>query len=244
MSSPLGFLAGTSLLDSGFLDSFQQDSISTDEGTVSLYRSPELVAIQRHAGPDGYRPPHRIRHEAHFRALDQLGVGRVFSLQSAGSLREEIPPGSFLLPDDFIQLGGVITAYDDERGHVMAKFSDELRKAVSESMESFDGSFHRSGTYVQTPGPRFETPAEAKLYADHGDCVGMTAASELIVATQFGMEYTTLCSIDNYVNGIAGTAVTIDSFQEAVKEHETEVRKVTLSVLDNLNAIPDPNETD
>ena len=58
------------------------------------------------------------------------------------------------------------------------------------------------GVYWQTLGPRFETPAEIRLIAAHADVVGMTIASECIVAGELGLDYAALCVVDNLANGL------------------------------------------
>ena len=58
------------------------------------------------------------------------------------------------------------------------------------------------GVYWQTRGPRFETPAEIRLIAAHADVVGMTIASECVVAGELGLDYAALCVVDNLANGL------------------------------------------
>ena len=62
------------------------------------------------------------------------------------------------------------------------------------------------GVYWQTIGPRFETPAEIRLIAPHADVVGMTIASECILAGELGLEYAALCVVDNLANGLGAGA--------------------------------------
>ena len=59
------------------------------------------------------------------------------------------------------------------------------------------------GVYWQARGPRFETPAEIRLMAAHADVVGMTIASECVVAGELGLDYAALCVVDNLANGLA-----------------------------------------
>ena len=59
------------------------------------------------------------------------------------------------------------------------------------------------GVYWQTIGPRFETPAEIRMMAPHADLVGMTIASECIIAGELGLEYAAICVVDNLANGLA-----------------------------------------
>ena len=58
------------------------------------------------------------------------------------------------------------------------------------------------GVYWQARGPRFETPAEIRLMAAHADVVGMTIASECVVAGELGLDYAALCVVDNLANGL------------------------------------------
>ena len=58
------------------------------------------------------------------------------------------------------------------------------------------------GVYWQTIGPRFETPAEIRLIAAHADVVGMTIASECVVAGELGLAYAAVCVVDNLANGL------------------------------------------
>ncbi len=62
------------------------------------------------------------------------------------------------------------------------------------------------GVYWQAIGPRFETPAEIRMMAAHADLVGMTIASECVIAGELGLPYAALCMVDNLANGIGSTA--------------------------------------
>ena len=65
------------------------------------------------------------------------------------------------------------------------------------------------GVYWQTIGPRFETPAEIRLIAAHADVVGMTIASECVVAGELGLAYAALCVVDNLANGLGAGRSTV-----------------------------------
>src|SRR5919106_6914508 len=64
----------------------------------------EWVTLQRHGEATAYVLPHRVDHGANLRALEQAGCDRVLALGSVGGLREELAPGTFVCPDDFIAL--------------------------------------------------------------------------------------------------------------------------------------------
>ena len=69
------------------------------------------------------------------------------------------------------------------------------------------------GVYWQTIGPRFETPAEIRLIAAHADVVGMTIASECIVAGELGLSYAAICVVDNLANGIGASALSLEEME-------------------------------
>ena len=129
----------------------------------------------------------------------------MLAIGSVGSLREEIGVGSFLCPDDFValHLGG--SAFEDERGHLVAGFDPAWRSRLLEAWRRSAGEpLGDGGTYWQAIGPRFETPAEIRLIAPHADVVGMTLASECIVACELGLPFAAICAVDNLANGIGG----------------------------------------
>jgi 5'-methylthioadenosine phosphorylase len=166
---------------------------------------PHAVALQRHGRPDdAYVLPHRIDHGANLRSLVAAGCDRVLAICSVGSLDPGLGVGSFVCPHDFIALQMTVTTFDDRRGHAMAGFDADWRNEVLAAWEASEsGALRDGGVYWQTNGPRFETPAEIRLLAAHADLVGMTLASECIVAAELGLPYAAVCVVDNLANGIA-----------------------------------------
>jgi len=77
-----------------------------------------------------------------------------------------------------------------------------------EAVELRDG-----GVYWQTVGPRFETPAEIRLIAAHADVVGMTIASECVLAGELGISYAAICVVDNLANGVGGAPLAVEDFE-------------------------------
>ena len=64
-----------------------------------------------------------------------------------------------------------------------------------------------TGVYFQTKGPRFETKAEIRMMAQFADVVGMTMAQEASTAQEIGLEYASICSVDNYANGVSSYSI-------------------------------------
>jgi purine nucleoside phosphorylase len=163
------------------------------------------VVLQRHHSPDGaYVLPHRIDHAANLRSLADASCDRMLAICSVGSLDAELGVGSFICPHDFIALQVTVTTFDDPRGHAMPGFDQAWRGEVLAAWAASSASALRDGgVYWQTNGPRFETQAEIGLIAAHADLVGMTLASECIVAGELGLSYAAICVVDNLANGIA-----------------------------------------
>ena len=151
--------------------------------------------------------PHEIDHVANLRALVEQGCDRVLAIASVGSLDAELPVGSLLCPDDFIALHLGLSTFGDERAHRAPRFDPAWREEVLAAWSASGGELRDGGVYWQAIGPRFETPAEIRLMAAHADVVGMTIASECIVAAELGLAYAAICVVDNLANGIgAGPA--------------------------------------
>ncbi len=170
--------------------------------------------LARHGG-DPYVLPHRIDHGANMRSLQAAGCDRVLAVCSVGSLRRDIAVGSLVCPHDFIALQLGITTFDDARGHLAPGFDAEWRGRLLEASRSGEGAgLADGGVYWQTTGPRFETPAEIRLLAAHADLVGMTMASECIVAGELGLAYAALCVVDNLANGIGDAPLSVDALED------------------------------
>lgn len=173
----------------------------------------DAVVVQRH-GSEGYRLPHRIDHAANLRPLVEAGCERALALCSVGSLDAEIGVGSCVCPHDFIALQVTVTSLDDARAHALPGFDRDWRARVLAAWaESGAAPLRDGGVYWQTNGPRFETPAEIGLLAAHADLVGMTMASECIVAGELGLSYAVVCVVDNMANGIGARPLSPEELQ-------------------------------
>ena len=145
--------------------------------------------VQRHgSGEDAYVLPHAIDHAANLRPLVEQGCDRVLAIGSVGSLSSELAVGSLLCPDDFIALHVGLSVFADARAHSAPGFDPRWRGEVIEAWTAGGQAPRDGGVYWQAVGPRFETPAEIRLIARHADVVGMTIASECIVAGELGLD--------------------------------------------------------
>jgi 5'-methylthioadenosine phosphorylase len=189
------------------------------------------ITIQRHADGAAYVLPHRIDHAANLRRLRDAGCELALAICSVGSLREEIAVGDLVCPDDFIALQESVTTFDDARAHLPPGFDPEWRRRV---VAAASGRLEDGGTYWQTTGPRFETPAEVRLIAAHAHLVGMTMASECVVAGELGVPYAAICAVDNMANGLADEPLGVAEMEGVRDENAERLRELLEAILPEL----------
>lgn len=198
----LAIIGGTSLRESKKFENFSCKKIKNDYGEVEIYTDGASFFIQRHAGGT---PPHSINYRAYIQALYEEGVTDIIAVSSVGSLKKEMSVPSILIPDDFISLWNVPTFFNQEIMHISPTFDVSLRELLIRHAQEISNQVYAGGVYIQTTGPRFETPAEIRLLGNYGEVVGMTLGSEITLANEKGIAIAAICTVDNYANGIAGS---------------------------------------
>jgi len=208
----LGIIGGTSLLDyqGSEFTKFEQH---TPYGTRELFKGEGFFLLLRHQNRCA---PHIIPYRSHIAALKLAGADRIIALGSTGSLQEDIPPGSRVIPDDFICLTPVPTIMNHSIDHVNPEFDADLRTLL---MKLSPEAIQR-GTYIQTRGPRLESKAEISWMKRFADIVGMTIGSELTVAAELGLPFAAICTVDNYANGVCDAQITYESIIRTVRENQ------------------------
>jgi purine nucleoside phosphorylase len=196
------------------------------------------AVVQRHGGPGAaYVLPHEIDHAANLGHLVEQGCDRVLAIASVGSLRPELPVGSFVCPDDFIALGVGLTSLADARAHMTPGFAPAWRREVLAAWAESEPPLRDGGVYWQTTGPRFETPAEIRLIAAHADLVGMTIGAECTVAGELGLAYATVCVVDNLANGLEAEPLGIEQVEADRETNAIRLRDALTAVLPRLGAL-------
>ncbi len=201
----LGVIGGTVFLKHNILKP-KTEKIKTVQGTALIQKTNSIVFIPRHGFPAKI-PPHKINHKANILALKKMGVKEIIGVNSVGSLKKEIKPGTIAVPNDYINLFNVQTFFDKEIKHITPALSAMLRKKLLNATKKLNINVLNKGVYFQSLGPRLETPAESRFASRIADFVGMTMASEATLAKELELEYAAICSVDNYANGIAGKAI-------------------------------------
>lgn len=206
-------------------------------GEIAAVAEEHGALVLRRHGAEGYALPHRIDHAANLRSLLEAGCDRALALGSVGSLRDELQVGSLVCPHDFIALQALVTTFDDARAHATPGFDAGWRAEMVACWEaSGAGPLRDGGVYWQTSGPRFETPAEIRLIAGHADLVGMTLASECVVAGELELRYAAICVVDNMANGVGSQPLSAEGLERDRAVNATRLRDALAAVLPTLTA--------
>jgi 5'-methylthioadenosine phosphorylase len=184
----------------------------------------EIVFMHRHVSPEcaKHLPPHRINYRANIAAMKELDVDLILASSSVGTLHVDWPVGSFALIDQIIDFtnGRESTFHDAEAVHIdMTSPYDERGKVLLRQAASTRNiSLHENATYICTNGPRFETPAEIRMFAKWGaDIVGMTGMPEAALARELQIPYAALAVITNPAAGIDPTLRTHEEVHTEMK---------------------------
>ena len=209
--------------------SFEQRTVETEYGSASVNVGTkdgfELIFLARH-GLDHTTPPHKINFLANIKALQLLGVKRVLATYAVGSINPAIPPMGLGLLTDFLDFthGRPLSFYNGgDSGLVHTNmdvpYCPALRKQILALAPQFGLSIHPETVYVATNGPRFETPAEIRMYEKlGGDVVGMTGVPEVVLARELGMHYAAVAYSINWAAGLEQSMTFVGGQMEEIRQ--------------------------
>ena len=175
----------------------------SDQILKTNYNSKEVYFLPRH-GKGHFISPSNINFRANIDALKQLGVTDIVSVSAVGSLKEDLPPGKFVIIDQFIDrtFSRNKTFFDDEIvAHVSMAHptSSGLMDACEEAIKKAEINYKKGGTYVVMEGPQFSTLAESNLYRSwSADVIGMTNMPEAKLAREAEIRYASVSMVTDY----------------------------------------------
>ena len=207
-TSVLGIIGGSGVYDIE-MDNARWETVASPWGEPSdQVRRGEIgglsvVFLPRHGRGHVYSPT-TINFRANIDVMKRCGVTDLISLSAVGSLREELPPGTFVLVDQFID-----RTFAREKsffgtgcvGHVpFAHPVSPVLQDLAESALKAEGIAHaRGGTYIVMEGPQFSTLAESHLYRSWGaSVIGMTNMPEAKLAREAEISYCTVAMVTDY----------------------------------------------
>ena len=175
----------------------------SDQILKTNFKGKEIYFLPRH-GRGHFINPSNINFRANIDALKQLGVTDIVSVSAVGSLKEELPPGKFVIIDQFIDrtFARKKTFFDDEIvAHVSMAHptSKGLMNACEEAIKKEKIDYQRGGTYIVMEGPQFSTLAESNLYRSwNADVIGMTNMPEAKLAREAEIRYASVSMVTDY----------------------------------------------
>jgi len=209
MDAKIGVIGGSGIYDIPGLEQKEWRKVETPWGSPSdellfgVLGGVECVFLPRHGRGHPTSPSH-LNYRANIDALKRSGVTDVISLSAVGSLREDLPPGHFVVVDQFIDrsfareksfFGDGLVAHVSMAHPVCARVGDALAAAcVAEGL-----AVRRGGTYLVMEGPQFSTKAESELYRSWGcSVIGMTNMPEAKLAREAELCYATIAMVTDY----------------------------------------------
>ncbi|HLO26559.1 MAG TPA: S-methyl-5'-thioadenosine phosphorylase [Geobacteraceae bacterium] len=210
MEQVIGVIGGSGLYEMEGLTDVKPVTVDTpfgkpsDDYITGVLNGVKMVFLPRHGR--GHRLlPSELNYRANIFGMKKLGVERIISVSAVGSMKEEIPPGDIVIPDQFIDrtkgirkdtfFGEGIVAHVAFADPVCASLSDVLYAAARKA----GAAVHKGGTYICMEGPAFSTRAESYLYRSFGAAViGMTNLTEAKLAREAEICYGTIALSTDY----------------------------------------------
>ena len=176
---------------------------ASDEVTIGTLHGHKFVFLPRHG--KGHRiAPTDLNARANIDILKRAGCTDILAISAIGSLREQLPPGKFVIVDQFIDrtvnraksfFGSGMVAHVSMADPVCPRLSDLAEAAARQA----GADVHRGGTYLAMEGPQFSSRAESHLYRAWGcDVIGMTAMPEAKLAREAELPYALIGMVTDY----------------------------------------------
>jgi 5'-methylthioadenosine phosphorylase len=205
----LGIIGGSGIYDLPGLENVREETIASPWGEPSApvrrgtIAGLPIVFLPRH--DKGHRlSPSDINYRANIDVLKRAGVTDLISLSACGSFKEDLPPGTFVLVDQFVDRTHKRESSFFGRGcvaHVSMAHpvSPRLRIHLAAAAEAEGIAVARSGTYVCMEGPQFSSYAESVTYKNLGySVIGMTNMPEAKLAREAEICYATAAMVTDF----------------------------------------------
>ena len=205
----LGIIAGSGVQPIEQMENIREMTISGPWGDPSgpilagTLHGVEMRFLARH-GQGHSIPPSAVNYRANIDGLKRAGVTDVISVSACGSFREHLPPGTFVIVDQFIDrthrrensfFGHGLVAHVSMADPVCPRLGDKLEQGCRQ----LDIPVQRGGVYLAMEGPQFSSRAESHMYRSWGcDVIGMTNMPEAKLAREAELPYATVAMVTDY----------------------------------------------
>ena len=248
--STIGFIGGSGIYEALPLEDVREESIDTPYGEPSApvtigefgETGREVAFLPRH-GSDHGRSPTNLPYRANIYALKSVGVTHIFASNAVGSLREELSPGTLVIPDQIFDrtrnreltfFGDGIVVHQPFTEPYSPELVDHLATAAEDAT---DADVVKGGTYVCIEGPQYSTRAESEFFRSQGwDLVGMTAIPEAKLAREAEMAYATIAGVTDYDVWKADNEVTLEEVLENAEKNQAAIKATVEAAIESLPA--------
>ncbi len=246
MREKLGIIGGSGFYEMKGLKNKKWEKVETpfgnpsDEYLLGKLEGTEVIFLARH-GRGHTLLPSEINYQANIYGMKKLGVTWIISASAVGSLKEDIQPLDFVVPDQFVDrttqrkstfFGEGLAAHIS----FADPFCEDLRKILIQVCQNEGSRVHPRGTYLNMEGPAFSTRAESGLYRSWGlDIIGMTNLIEAKLAREAEICYATLSMVTDYdCWHLSGEDVTVETVIENLKTNAQKAQNVIARLIQVL----------
>jgi len=242
----IGIIGGSGLYEIEGMKNMRWEKIDTpfgkpsDEYMLAELSGVEVAFLPRHGR--GHRiSPTELNYPANIYGMEKLRVDTIISVSAVGSLKKEIKPLDFLIPDQYVDRtnqGRKTTLFGDGIvAHVSLADPScvNLGEILHEAGKSVGVSIHMGGTYINMEGPAFSTKAESRLYQSWGmDVIGMTNMPEARCAREAEICYTTLAMVTDYDCWHGSEDVSVDMIIQNLMKNVDNAKKILKEAIPKL----------
>ena len=232
------------LIDTGWVSVDTPWGAPSDQIFLGRLGAARLAFLPRHGR--GHRiPPSEVNYRANIAALKQLGATDVLSLSAVGGLRADLPPGTFVVVDQFIDrtharaksfFGTGLVAHVSMAHPVCSRLGNHVQAALAQQ-----GVPHvRGGTYLTIEGPQFSTLAESQLYRSwNASVIGMTNMPEAKLAREAELCYCSVAMVTDFdCWHPAHDAVTVDAIIQVLLANAQAARTLVAGLAGTIAGDP------
>jgi len=248
----IGIIGGSGLYNMSALEDRHEVAATTPWGApsdsivIGKIAGREVAFLARH-GRGHLINPSKLPFRANIYALKELGCEWILSFSAVGSLREELAPMDFVIPDQFFdRTKGRPSTFFDEDVVVHVAFSHPVCPTLAGVAEAAcrkaGVTVRNGGTYCCMEGPQFSTLAESNFHRACGfDVIGMTNLQEAKLAREAEMSYCTVAMVTDYdCWHEEHDAVTVDQVIEYLTKNAENAQAVAIEAVKNIPEGPSP----
>jgi 5'-methylthioinosine phosphorylase len=237
----LAIIGGSGLTQLANLEGTERKVVRTPYGepsgaiTFGTLRGQKVMFLARH-GYGHTIPPHEVNYRANIWALHEEGASGIVSVASVGGIRDDLGPGTLVVPHQVIDYTWGRRSTFFEGGDVPVThvdftepFSPRLRGSLFEAARACGELLHDGAVYACTQGPRLESAAEIeRLARDGADVVGMTGMPEAALARELDFEYATIAVVVNHAAGRGESikGIRFEKLEEMLQLSMARVRRI------------------